>query len=192
MTFPVQITFRDIETSDAVAARIEERAKRLERINKRIVGCHVVVAAPHRHAHKGTLYSIQIDLTLPGGELVVNREHHDKHAHEDAYVAIRDAFNAMEKQLKGRTESLSGEVKAHEAPPHGQIARLFDDYGFIDAGTFGEVFFHRNAVVEGRFEDLAVGGEVRFALAPDDSENGPQASTVHPIGKHHMPEPGGL
>jgi len=34
-----------------------------------------------------------------------------------------------------------------------------------------------------------VGDEVRFALAPDDGDNGPQASTVHPLGKHKIVEP---
>ena len=31
---------------------------------------------------------------------MVTQEQHDNHAHEDLYVAIRDAFNAAERQLK--------------------------------------------------------------------------------------------
>lgn len=190
MTYPTQITFRDIDPTDAIKARIEERSEKLERIFNRITGCRVVVSAPHHHQHKGRLYHVQIDLTLPGGPLVARTNQQDKHAHEDVYVAIRDAFDAMEKRLRAHAQERGGAVKAHDAPPVGAVARLLDDYGFIDAGTFGEVYFHRNAVADGRFEDLEVGAEVRFSLAPDDSEHGPQASTVHPVGKHHPPEGG--
>jgi ribosome-associated translation inhibitor RaiA len=59
----------------------------------------VVVEAPHRQHKKGTLYHIRVDLTLPGEEIVVDRDP-DDHAHEDVYIAIRDAFEAVRRQLK--------------------------------------------------------------------------------------------
>jgi ribosome-associated translation inhibitor RaiA len=36
---------------------------------------------------------------VPGKELVVSRDPGDVHAHKDVYVAIRDAFDAAERQL---------------------------------------------------------------------------------------------
>ena len=95
-----RITFRDIPHSDAVEAAIREKAEKLHQFFDRITSCTVVVEAPHTHHNKGVLYHVRIDLVVPDGELVVSRSHDDKHAHEDVYVAIRDAFDAMRRQLK--------------------------------------------------------------------------------------------
>jgi len=187
MQTDVQITFRDMEPSDAVAARIRERVAKLEQLDRRITACHVRVEAAKRR-QKATEYQVHIDLTMPGQELVANHDHKDKKPADDMYVAIRNSFDAIERQLKGMRDRRRGEVKTHGAPPHGRIVRIFPDHGFI-ATADGEVYFHRNAVTDGAFAHIDVGDEVRFALAPDDGDNGPQASTVHPLGKHKIVEP---
>jgi ribosomal subunit interface protein len=89
-----------MDASEAVEARIRERAARLERFYDRITSCHVVVQAPHRQRNKGNLYEVHIQLRVPGDEIVVNREGPNDHAHEDVYVAVRDAFAAMERRLE--------------------------------------------------------------------------------------------
>ncbi len=183
----VQITFRDFDPPQLADERIRERIGRLEKLHPRITGCHVVAEAPHRRHHKGELYTVRIDLTFPGHELVVNRNHNDKHAHEDFFVAMRDSFNAMEKQLRGYAERGQGMVKTHEVPPHGIISRLFKDYGFITDVAGAEIYFHANSVVDGGFDDLDVGAEVRFVTVEGEGDKGPQASTVQTIGKHHLP-----
>ena len=100
MQIPVQITFRDISHSDAIESRIREKVQKLEKYHDRITSCRVVVEAPHRHRHKGMLYHVRVDLTLPGDEIVVARDPKADQAHEDVYVAIRDSFEAMRRQLK--------------------------------------------------------------------------------------------
>lgn len=95
----LQIAFRGMEPSAAVEQRVRERAERLQRLNDRISQCNVVIQAPHNHRHKGKLYEIRIQLQTPGAEVVVNREGNQDHAHEDIYVAVRDAFDAAERQL---------------------------------------------------------------------------------------------
>jgi ribosomal subunit interface protein len=99
MNIPLQISFRDISHSDAVEDGIREKVAKLETYTDRIISCRVVVEAPHRQHKKGTLYHIRVDLTLPGEEIVVDRDP-DDHAHEDVYIAIRDAFEAVRRQLK--------------------------------------------------------------------------------------------
>lgn len=100
MQTPLQISFRGMDPSPAVEARIRDKAARLERLHDRITSCHVVVQAPHRHQHQGNLYEVRIQLRIPGQhELVVNREGRLDPAHEDVYVAIRDAFQAAERLL---------------------------------------------------------------------------------------------
>jgi ribosomal subunit interface protein len=96
----LQITFRGLPHSDAVDARIRERVTQLERFNSHVTSCHVTVEAPHQHQRQGQLYSVRIDMHVPDGEIVVNREHHLDHSHEDPYVAVRDAFDAATRQLQ--------------------------------------------------------------------------------------------
>jgi ribosomal subunit interface protein len=186
MTIPLQVTFKDFPPSTAVEQRIRERVDRLERFHKRIIECRVVVEAPHRRHVKGKLYHLNIVILIPGGEVVVNNESHDKQAHEDIYVAIRDAFGAAERQLEDHVRVKGGKVKAHEAPRHGNISKMFPDYGFIEDSEGVEIYFHRNSVVDAEYEKLEVGDEVRIVVAESESDKGPQASTVKPIGKHHI------
>ena len=186
MTANLQITYRGFPAPQLAEERIREHVDRLERLHPRLIGCHVVAETGHRRQHKGKLYTVRIDLTFPGGELVANREHHDKHAHEDFFVALRDSFNAMEHQLRTYGDRQRGDVKAHETPPHGTVSKLFPDYGIVLAADGQEYYFHANSVVDSGFDALEVGAPVRFAIAEKEGEEGPQLSTVHPIGKHHL------
>ena len=105
-----------METSAAVEANIREKAAKLEQYYDQIMSCRVVVEAPHAHKHQGKLYQVHIDLGVPDGELVVSHEHHHKDsAHEDVYVAIRDAFDAMKRQLEDYARKRRGKVKRHAA-----------------------------------------------------------------------------
>lgn len=113
MQIPLQITFRGIPKSEAVEARIREKVDKLERFHSRIMSCRVAVEAEHQRHHQGNQYHIRIDITVPGKELVISREHHDNHAYEDIYVAIRDAFNAAARQLEDHARIRRGEVKSH-------------------------------------------------------------------------------
>lgn len=185
MTIPLQVTFKGMDTSPALEARIRERAARLERFAERILRCHVTIEAPHRHHRQGQLYRVRIDVEAPRGDIVVTREGPRDHAHEDAHVAVRDAFDAAARQLEDHVRRLDGQVKRH-APTqvHGRVVRFVagTEYGFIETSVGEEVYFHRNSVVDGAFDRLKVGDEVRLSVA--EGENGPQASAVHRIGKH--------
>lgn len=108
MQVPKQITFRNMDRSEFVETAVQEKIAKLESMTGRLTSCRVAVEALHRSHHKGHLYRVRIDVTLPGAELVVGNEHHDKHAHEDVYVAVRDAFDAMARRLR-KTED-----KRHE------------------------------------------------------------------------------
>ncbi len=186
MQLPLQVTFRNLPPSDAITASIRKHADKLNQFYDRIMSCRVVVEAPHQHHHKGNLYQVRIDLTVPHKELIVNREPPAHQAHEDIYVAIRDAFAAAQRQLTAYAQSHRHQVKSHETPHHGRIANLFSDegYGFIETPEGHEVYFHKNSLLNGVFSKLEIGDEVRFA--PEDGDQGPQASTVRLIRKHHL------
>jgi ribosomal subunit interface protein len=189
MQTPLQITFRNIEISPAVEDKVRERVAELEQFHDRIISCRVMIEAPDRRHHQGGLYHVRVDLKVPGKEIVVKRDPPEHHAHEDIHVAVRDCFDAVRRQLEDHARRQRGDVKSHEEISHGTIATLFaeKDYGFIGSSDGTEVYFHRNAVAHKGFDKLTVGDEVRFIVHPGEGEKGAQASTVVPIGKHHLP-----
>ena len=202
MKIPLQITFRDMAASLAIESNVREKAAKLDELYPGIMGCRVTIGAPHRHHHKGKAYLVRIDLTVPGAELVVNRapkrlaaarlnhteepdrdfiEVHEpsKHAaHEDIYVAIRDAFNAAGRKLQDHARRRRGKVKAHQPAALARVSKLFpiEDYGFLQTPDGREVYFHKNSVLSPGFDHLEVGAQVHFA--EELGEKGPQASTV--------------
>lgn len=186
MQTPLQIAFRNLERSEAIAAKIEERAAKLESYYDPIIGCRVTVEAQHKHHRRGNQFHVRVDVTVPGGELVASREPDEHHSYSDVYVAIRDAFDAMRRQLEDHARKQRRQVKAHETPPHGRIVELHpdEDYGMIEAPGTGLVYFHRNSVVDADFDKLEIDAEVRFDI--EMGERGPQATTVYLIGKHHI------
>ena len=186
MKQPLQINFRDIPYSEAIEARVRQNATKLDEFYDQIMTCRVMIEAPHGHHYKGKLYHVRIDLTVPNGELVVNRAPKDHHAHEDVYVAIRDAFNAARRKLQDYARKQRGDVKSHEVLPHGTISELvpYEDFGRIQTINGREIYFHRNSIVDGDFDALETGDKVRFV--EEEGDKGPQASTVHLIGKYNI------
>ena len=185
MPVPTEITFRNMDASEAIEARMREKAAKLEQFFDGIIGCHVTIEAPHRRHRNGKQYHVRIELRVPGNDIVVSRDPGDDFAHEDVYVAIRDAFDAVARRLEDYARKLRGDVKTHETPVRGRVARLFADrgYGFVETTDGREIYFHRNSVINEGFDKIEVGAAVQIAIAEGESAQGPQASTVRPIGK---------
>jgi ribosomal subunit interface protein len=100
MQTPLQLTFRGLPHSDALAAHLEERADRLERLFDRIISCHVVVKlAGHHHRH-GDRFELSINVGLPGHEIVVAHAASEDGPPENAYVSADGAFDEAERQLE--------------------------------------------------------------------------------------------
>ena len=186
MKLPLQVTFRNMDSSAAVEANIREKAMKLDQFCDQIMSCRVIVEALHKHHHQGNLFHLRIDITVPDEELVVSRGPAGHHAHEDVYVAVRDAFDAARRQLQDYNAKRQQQVKYHEPEAHGRIARLIpmEDYGVIETPDGREIYFHRNSVLNAEFDQLEEGAEVRFH--EESGEQGPQASTVKLEGKHHV------
>ncbi|WP_026289964.1 HPF/RaiA family ribosome-associated protein [Thioalkalivibrio sulfidiphilus] len=182
----VEIAFRNMDPSAAVEDKVRDQIEKLGQFHDHIMACRVVVETGHRHHHKGNLYHVRIDLTIPGHELVVNRAPKEHQAHEDVYVAIRDAFDAMRRQLQDTVRKQRGKVKQHETPPHGVVKEIapMADYGLIETTDGREIRFTSKSVVDYDFSKLEVGDRVWFTEVA--SEDGPAASTVHVEGKHHI------
>lgn len=196
---PVQITFRDMTPSTAVEAHVRRRADKLDTFFDQIMGCRVAVEAPlHRH-HHGRRYEVRVDITVPGHELVVRRDptsamrtaegkqatgnKQEFKPDEDLYAAIDGAFDDAERVLEDHARKLRREVKRNKGAKHGIVTKIFAEqgYGFLQSDDEPEIYFHRNSVLDGEFDNLHVGSEVRYA--EEFGEKGLQASTVALHGK---------
>lgn len=176
MQVPLEISTRQIQLSPALEADLRKRAARLERYFDRITSCRIAVERPGNHHNEGGPYRVRVDITVPGAELVADKEG------EDLNTAVRDAFQAAERQVDEFSQRRRGDVKTPVGPPTGRVVRIFpeDGFGFIEGGDGREIYFHRNSVIDG-FDGLTVGSEVRFA--EEQGVEGPQASTVSLVGK---------
>lgn len=101
----LQMTFRGMETSEALAEHIREEAGKLEQFFAGIVGCHVVIEELHRHRPHGNPFHVRVDVHVPGREIVVGGEAGER-GHEDAYVAVSEAFETARRQLQHYAEGL--------------------------------------------------------------------------------------
>jgi len=174
MQLPLQINFRDLPHSDAIESAIRDKADKLDQFYDRIMSCRVTVGLIQKHKHQGKLFNVRIDLTVPGSEIVVNRDRA-----EDVYVAIRDAFDHAKRKLEDHARRVRGDTKVHDVESRGHIVRLFTDegYGFIEKDVDAtEFYFHRFSVVHPEFENLSVGDEVVFL--EEAGSDGLQANRV--------------
>jgi cold shock CspA family protein/ribosome-associated translation inhibitor RaiA len=183
MQVPVEITFRDVPPTDAIRSLIEQQANRLDRFCDNLTSCRVAIEQPQRHQRSGNPYRIRVEVTSPPRkDLVVVQDPPDNEMHRGLRAIIHRAFRTIERQLKDMNQLRRGDVKTH-AEPRAVVARLFADHGFLRGLDGAELYFHRNSVLHGDFDRLAVGAEVRFEAVT--GEEGPQASTVqvvNPIG----------
>ncbi len=181
MQLPLQVTFRHMDPSPALEGRIRELATRLEKFSDQIMHCHVIVEAPHKYHHQGGLFEVRMDITVPDSQIAIRWSHPNRHSHEDAYVALRDAFRAARRKLEDFERERRARPRGRVSSPRGRVRELRpdEDFGRIETDDGRLVYFHRNSVVGRPFEQLTIGTEVRFA--EEQGDRGPQASTVHVV-----------
>ena len=95
MKVPLQITVLNVPQSAALEARVLKMTEKLEKLHARIVSCRVGIEELRRHRSRGRLYHVRVDLRIPGKELVSNHRHN-----KDPYLALRDAFESLRRQLE--------------------------------------------------------------------------------------------
>jgi ribosomal subunit interface protein len=179
MQRPLKITARDFELTEAMQQDIRDRAAALEQYYDRISGCEVTVEAPVRHHRKGGPFHVHLRVTVPRGEIEINRQ-----AGDDLAIALRDAFDAARRRIEDHVRELDHRVKTHAGSLHARVSKLLpqEGYGFLTTPEGNEIYFHRNSVLAPGFDHLEVGSEVSFVQ--ELGEKGPQASTVSIVRPH--------
>lgn len=180
MQLPLQLTFHGMDSSPAIDAAARQKVQHLERFYAGIMSCRVVVELLQKHQNQGRPFGVRIDLTLPGHELVVNRVEN-----EDVYVALRDAFDDMTRQLEDLARRQRGMQKEHPHALHGEVVRLDGEggFGFISTPDGDEYYFNGDNLANARFEQLLIGSPVQFIAQA--GAQGPQAKRVS-LGKHRF------
>jgi len=188
MQIAPEIIFHDVDRAPWVESYVLERLARLEKFAEGITSCRVSLTQEQASQHKGNRYSVMVEVRLPPNHDLAAKKAkmiHDMPTQLPALINL--AFGAIERQLKKAAALRRGEVKPadlrHDGQPHGIVEKLFDEgFGFLRAvDDDRQIYFHRNSVLHGDFERLAVGTEVRFT--PQDGEQGPQASSVQIVGR---------
>src|SRR3989338_7354225 len=108
MQKPVQVTFRNLDRSEAIVDIVEEKASKLEHYFDQIISCHVVIEKPHKHQHKGEHFHVRVDIKVPNTEIVTGRDPEQDTRHVDLHSAINDAFEASTRRLKAHVDRLQG------------------------------------------------------------------------------------
>ncbi len=184
MQVPLDITFRNAERSDQVETVVRERVDKLGQYFGHIISCRVTLEVPNRTPHYDVLnHKVSVELSVPGDELVVSSEPNEHDNFNDIYVTIRNAFDAVERQLKDYASQLKAPRVMQEDSPYAVVNKMFLDkgYGFLLTPDEREIYFHENSVAAPGFDRLNIGDTVRFVEARGD--DGPQASHVKNLGR---------
>jgi ribosomal subunit interface protein len=178
---PLEIRFVGMDRSEAIEAAAIEKAAKLDQFRPDVMACRATVELTDKHRHQGKSFAVRLDVTVPGHELSVNRVQH-----EDVYVALRDAFDDMKRQLQDSVRRVQRQVKQHPVPLHGEVVRFADQgrCGFIRSDDGDEYWFGPDNVAGVPYDHLDIGTQVQFI--PDVAAEGRQAKRVS-VGRHAVP-----
>jgi ribosomal subunit interface protein len=106
MKQPLQITYLGLESSDAIDTAARAKADKLDQFHPSIMACKVTIELIAKHQQQGREFAVRIGVTVPNQELHVDRVHN-----EDVYIALRDAFDDMKRQLDELKEKAEDAVR---------------------------------------------------------------------------------
>lgn len=106
-----QVTFLGMDALEAAKVEVLAWLPRLGALTDQATGAKVLIEAVDEH-RKQRLYRVRMDLAMKEGVVVVGHDHPSNVAHEDVYVAIRNAFRAARRQLEDyfKTRGVSQEI----------------------------------------------------------------------------------
>jgi ribosome-associated translation inhibitor RaiA len=109
MTFPIQLAFHRMERSEALEQALLERAGKLDKFHPAITSLHATVTQETRHSQKGRLFNVKLEIHVKGKSFAITQQ-----GDADAFVAVRDAFDAATRLLDSELDTARGFVKQHQ------------------------------------------------------------------------------
>ncbi len=104
MDSKLQIVWRDIQPDKALDEAIREHTAKLEKRFERITHTRVTVSLPHKHQKEGRIFDFNIDVSIPGHEIVVSHNGNGSSAADEPGIALRNAFDAAQRKLNDYLE----------------------------------------------------------------------------------------
>jgi ribosome-associated translation inhibitor RaiA len=193
MERPLQIAFKNMASSEFIEALVRERVERLQRFHPNITGARVVVEVPHRGAEGGKVpIGVAAEIDVPGHKPIIAKGEQDRREMKgDQSAIINRVFEAIERQLEQTTAIMNREVKNHTAASGdtGIVVSIFPDqnYGFVEVKDSPDLYFSRDVVASGTFDDIQIGTVVHVTRANSEGPMGPQASSVKLLGGRRSP-----
>lgn len=186
MQVPVEITYRNVEKTDAIESLVQEKIGKLQKFCSQMNSCRVAIEKAHDRPSSGSPYRVRLDITVPPGhELAVVRNPGEGNQYDELQTVIRDAFEAARRQVVELNEKQQDQVKHHpQQETVAVVTKLFKEqgYGFIKTLDTGrEIYFHQNSVLHHDFDRIEIGTGVQFSETL--GEMGPQATTVQIVSK---------
>jgi cold shock CspA family protein len=180
MQIEPEISFRNVPRTDFLDQAILKGVDKLGKVHDRIISVRIAVEdqrGPGIHDH---LYRVRIEVTIPGGEVVVKETPADG-PHPPLDQVLNKAFDSARRKLRETKRQQKGQVKDHSVRSVGRVVELFpqEGYGFILDDQGRTVYFHRNAVAGSGWSGLDVERPVTFQ--EEQGDKGPQAAVVYPI-----------
>jgi len=186
METPLEIAFHNVSVSDWAEQEIRSRVADLERIYERLTSCRVRVDQRATNSNDTIPPVVHIEIGVPGHNPIVVSHEPDhlqrKFQRPDLFNAINEAFRIAERQLLDLKGQRDGRTKhVHHDSPNQVLGMVADidphgDFGFLMTNEGGLLYFHRNSVLSGNFEDLHRGDECYYV--EDMGDTGPVASKV--------------
>ena len=127
MDIPLELSFHNLEPSEALKAAVRDHVSRLEHLHDHIIGIRVSIEMPHKSQKaSGNLPDVHIVVRVPGKEIAVTKElahaGHKKSA-TDAYAVLDNAFAVAASRLKDYRRLTRGDVKYKSGEPRGAGGR---------------------------------------------------------------------
>src|SRR5438034_1488532 len=183
---PLEIAFHNIASSERAEREIRARVAELEKRYERLISCRVRIDQRAKDRTGAIPPVVRIELGIPGrADIVVSHEPEHllrKYQHPDLHKAINEAFRIAERRLLDLKEERIDRSKAvardAQTQSLGQVAEITPerDFGFLITKEGGLLYFHRNSVLSGNFDELKRGDEVHYN--EDVGDTGPIATKV--------------
>ena len=186
MDVPLEIAFHNTASSKAAEEEIRARVADLERRYDRLISCRVRVEQRASNPSHTIPPVVHIELGIAGRKhfLISHEPDHllRKYKHPDLHHAIVEAFRLAERQLSDIKDQRNGRNKDghHDVGNQslGQVAEVTpeQDFGYLVTKEGGLLYFHRNSLLTGGFDDLERGDDVYYN--EDVGDTGPIATKV--------------
>src|ERR1700730_14687241 len=186
MQVPLEIAFQNLESSGWAEEQIRARVADLEQLNDRLISCRVRVEQRAVNESQTIPPVVHIELGIAGRKhfLISHEPDHllRKYKHPDLHHAIVEAFRLAERQLSDIKDQRNGRNKDghHDVGNQslGQVAEVTpeQDFGYLVTKEGGLLYFHRNSLLTGEFDDLERGDDVYYN--EDVGDTGPIATKV--------------